>query len=134
MLQLTNSQKCADKFRDIWNNKLRSKEVTNIIYLNDKRQCLFYAEICAGRYKDCLFDIREAVQYALSIHSDYVILAHNHTSGISEPSEQDILFTKELQTLFFRLDIVLVDHIILTPNDYFSFSDHGLLKTCCEDV
>lgn len=125
MPHLTNSQKCAAKFREIWNRKLRQKEVTYIIYLNDKREPLFHAEICAGRYKDCPFDVREAVQYALNIHSDYIIIAHNHTSGEAEPSELDISFTIELKCWLTKLDIVLVDHLILTPNDYYSFSDHG---------
>lgn len=125
MPHLTNSQKCAAKFREIWNRKLRQKEVTYIIYLNDKREPLFHAEICAGRYKDCPFDVREAVQYALNIHSDYIIIAHNHTSGEAEPSEQDILFTKELKGLLAKLEIILVDHIILTANDYYSFSDNN---------
>lgn len=125
MPHLTNSQKCAAKFREIWNGKLRQKEVTYIIYLNDKREVLFYAEICAGRYKDCPFDKREAIQYALNIHSDYIIIAHNHTSGDAEPSERDIASTIELKSLLGKLDIVLVDHIILTANDYYSFKDHG---------
>jgi DNA repair protein RadC len=125
MPHLTNSQKCVDRFREILNGKLRQNEVTYIIYLNDKREPLFHAEICAGRYKDCPFDKREAIQYALNIHSDYIIIAHNHTSGEAEPSEQDISFTIGFKALLAELYIVLVDHLILTPNDYYSFSDHG---------
>lgn len=123
-----NSEKCAERFREIWDRKLRYKEVAYVIYLNAKKQEVFHTELCGGRYRDCPFDIREAIQYAFNIHSDYVIIAHNHTSGDPEPSEQDICFTTGLKNILAKLDIILVDHIILTPNEYYSFSDHLWLE------
>lgn len=127
MQPLNTSQKCAAKFREIWNDKLKYKEVTYIMYLNDKRQLMFHAELCTGRYRDCQFDIREAIRYALNNNTDHIVIGHNHTSGIAEPSDQDILFTKKLKEWLLTLEITLVDHIILTPNDYYSFTDNGWL-------
>jgi DNA repair protein RadC len=127
MQPLTNSQLCADRFREIWNPKLKSKEGSFIIYMNHKRQQVFHAELCTGTYKNCQFDIREAIQYALTIHSDYIIIGHNHTGGSPEPSQQDIEFTMSLKEWLVPLHIVLVDHIILTGNDYYSFADNNML-------
>jgi len=55
------------------------------------------------------------------------ILAHNHPSGNLKPSQADRNLTKKLKAGAELLDIVLLDHLILTEENYFSFADEGLL-------
>lgn len=129
MLPLNNSERCADKFREIWDTKLRYKEVTYVLYLDQKKHHLFHAELCAGRHSRTDFDLREAIQYAFNVHSDHIVIAHNHPSLLVEPSEQDIAYIRELKIILAALEIVLVDNIILTANEYYSFVDHNLLSS-----
>jgi DNA repair protein RadC len=56
-----------------------------------------------------------------------VILMHNHPSGNREPSEADIKITKKIKLAVSSMDIVLLDHLIIGGNSYFSFADEGLL-------
>tara|TARA_Y200000002_G_scaffold368221_1_gene361052 strand:+ start:135 stop:305 length:171 start_codon:yes stop_codon:yes gene_type:complete len=56
-----------------------------------------------------------------------MILAHNHPSGNTSPSESDQSLTKQFVKAGKNLDIKLLDHLIITENTYFSFADEGLL-------
>lgn len=56
-----------------------------------------------------------------------VIIAHNHPSGIAEPSEEDITTTQQLAAAGQLLGIALSDHLIITRSAYFSFNENGLL-------
>lgn len=97
-------------------------------YLNDKYQIIYHRLLNIGNHKETNFDSRTATECALFIHSNNIIIAHNHPSGIVTPSQKDIEVTKRLVAFYSVLDINLVDHIILTADDYFSFRDAGLLN------
>ena len=61
-------------------------------------------------------------------HNAYsVVLAHNHPSGDSEPSEDDLMITKKLVESGKILGIEVTDHLIITKNGYFSFKEKGLI-------
>jgi DNA repair protein RadC len=65
---------------------------------------------------------------ALKTAATGIILAHNHPSGNLQPSSQDKDITKKIQEACKLLDITLLDHLIVVPEDaYFSFADEGLL-------
>lgn len=70
---------------------------------------------------------REVVKLALELNAANVILAHNHPSGLSTPSEADKRITNKLKKGLALVDINILDHIIVAGNDHLSFSAMGLL-------
>ena len=64
---------------------------------------------------------------ALQIHAAAVIFAHNHPSGVAEPSSADRRITERLQAALALVDIRVLDHIIIGRGEHYSFADAGLL-------
>ena len=71
--------------------------------------------------------VRETVITALKSDACSVVLVHNHPSGESEPSPDDISVTEALKTGFSAVGIRLLDHIIIGENYYYSFKEHDLI-------
>jgi DNA repair protein RadC len=70
---------------------------------------------------------REIFACAVADHAATVIVAHNHPSGIAEPSDEDITTTQQLAAAGQILGIPLTDHIIVTSDGHFSFFAHGMI-------
>ncbi len=70
---------------------------------------------------------REVVKTALTHNAGAVILAHNHPSGMAEPSPADRLLTKTLKETLAVIDVKVLDHIIVAGSDTWSFAEQGLL-------
>lgn len=70
---------------------------------------------------------RKVLENAIKNKAASVILVHNHPSGIKEPSDQDILITKNLAEVLNKVDISILDHIIVTDSDIYSFKENKLL-------
>ena len=68
------------------------------------------------------------MQLALEYGASAIILVHNHPSGIAKPSRQDISITKQLVDIAEKLEIQVLDHIIISRNESFSFAEHKLLS------
>ena len=66
-------------------------------------------------------------QIALKSCASSIILGHNHPSGNLKPSESDMRLTKKLKNAGVSLDLPVLDHIILTSDEYYSFADEGIL-------
>ena len=74
-----------------------------------------------------IIDIRMVFRKVLESKACSVVIAHNHPSGNDRPSAQDIVLTKKVREAGKVLDIVLLDHIIVCPDRYYSFADSGML-------
>jgi DNA repair protein RadC len=72
-------------------------------------------------------DIRLIFKFALEYKATSLILTHNHPSGKLLASEADRLITQRIQLAGKHLDILVLDHIIITETAYFSFADEGIL-------
>jgi DNA repair protein RadC len=70
---------------------------------------------------------REVVKRALALEATAIILVHNHPSGCSKPSRDDVTMTKDVQTALETLDITLHDHIIIGKGNYYSFRRNSLV-------
>lgn len=103
------------------------KEYFKVIYLNQAYQVLGYTQISEGGLTDINVDIRVILQAALLINAPVLILAHNHPSGSTKPSELDLKLTKQIKKAAKLMRITVVDHIILTNEGYYSFKDEGIL-------
>jgi DNA repair protein RadC len=70
---------------------------------------------------------REVVKLALVKNAAAVILAHNHPSGVAEPSESDLLLTKALAKALALVDIRVLDHFVVAKEQWVSFADRGIM-------
>lgn len=101
------------------------KEYFKVLFLNQASQVLGYTQISEGGITETAVDVRLILQAALLTNSVSLILAHNHPSGNLKPSKQDIELTKHIKEAAKLIRINLLDHIIMTSESYYSFSDEG---------
>lgn len=81
----------------------------------------------SGGIDGTTIDLRMLFRKALESKTSSIVVAHNHPSGNNQPSSQDIALTKRVKEAGKLLDIVLLDHIIVCPERYYSFADNGRL-------
>jgi DNA repair protein RadC len=72
--------------------------------------------------------LRAIIARALQANASALIAAHNHPSGVAEPSESDRTLTRELILACHPIGIVVLDHVIVSESSCFSFADTGLLR------
>jgi len=70
---------------------------------------------------------REVIKQTLDNDAAALVFVHNHPSGNSNPSQDDLNITKKLKEAEKSIDISIHDHLIISGNDMYSFADHGLL-------
>jgi DNA repair protein RadC len=83
--------------------------------------------ISKGGMTGTVLDLRILFKLALEYQATAVILVHNHPSGKLKPSHADIQLTKKVVEAGKIMDIMILDHFIITEFDYFSFADNGLI-------
>ncbi len=98
-----------------------------ILYLNNANKVLQTSQLSKGGLTGTLVDVRIVMKEALELGAVALILAHNHPSGTLKPSKADQEVTKKLRVASEALDIKVLDHLIVTERDYFSFADNKLL-------
>ena len=112
-------------------------ESFGVLFLNQKHGIISYKELFRGTINGSAVHPREVIKEALRENAAAVILAHNHPSGNTIPSPEDIALTEQLETLLGQLDVRTIDHILVGGNGYYSFAREGLLpskkkKLMCE--
>lgn len=98
-----------------------------IVYLNNANKVLHSVLLSKGGITGTLVDVRLVMKQALELGAVALILAHNHPSGTLKPSEADKLITRKLHKAAEALDLKILDHLIITERDYYSFADHNAL-------
>lgn len=127
-VKVTNSQIIFDLILNHWNfDIIEYQEEVKVIYLNKANIVLGIHELSKGGISGSIVDNRIILGIALKSNSSSIILAHNHPSGNLKPSDSDKTATKSLKDACKLLDISLLDHLIVTKQDYFSFSDEGII-------
>jgi len=104
-----------------------SEEHFRVAYINKQGRLLEDALIAQGTVDTVRPHIRTLVSRALQTNASAIIAAHNHPSGIAEPSEVDKLLTRDIIAACNPLGIKVLDHVIVADRDCFSFADSGLL-------
>jgi DNA repair protein RadC len=102
-------------------------EVFCCLYLDKRHRLIKYEELFRGTIDGASVHPREIVKLALQRNSAAVIVAHNHPSGIAEPSQADELITQRVKEALALVDIRLLDHIIVGDGASVSFAERGLL-------
>lgn len=85
------------------------------------------SEIGSGTPKGVVTNLHDVYQLVLKTNVSSIIVAHNHPSGNLKPSESDKQITKKLQNLAKLIDVTFLNHLIITSEDNYSFSDNHLL-------
>ncbi|RNL85630.1 JAB domain-containing protein [Sinomicrobium pectinilyticum] len=98
-----------------------------IIYLNNSNKVIQYVQLSKGGITGTLVDVRLVMKRALELGATAIVLVHNHPSGTLLPSEADKQLTQKLKTASESLDISVLDHLIITEENYFSFADQRIL-------
>ncbi|MDX1769395.1 MAG: DNA repair protein RadC [Arenibacter troitsensis] len=98
-----------------------------IVFLNNSNAVLQAGQLSKGGITGTLVDVRLVLKQALELGAVGLILAHNHPSGTLKPSEADRQITKKLKVASEALDIKVLDHVIITQKEYFSFADENIL-------
>jgi DNA repair protein RadC len=103
-------------------------EIFKVIYLSSSNNVIDSERISIGTIDRTTIFPRKVVEGALKMRASGLIFVHNHPSGHSAPSKEDIHITNELIKAAQTLDISVHDHIIVGKSNYFSFKAHGLIK------
>ncbi|MCS6948393.1 MAG: DNA repair protein RadC [Steroidobacteraceae bacterium] len=102
-------------------------EVFCCLYLDNRHRLIAFEELFRGTIDGASVHPREVLRQALSHNAAAVILAHNHPSGVAEPSQADQLITRRLRDALALLDIRLLDHLVVAGPDAVSLAERGLM-------
>jgi DNA repair protein RadC len=105
----------------------RPYEVFCCLYLDNRHRLLAFEELFRGTIDRAGVHPREVLRQTLAHNAAAVILAHNHPSGVLEPSQADELITRRLRDALALIDVRVLDHFIIGDGTCFSFSEAGLL-------
>ena len=98
------------------------------IFLNASNKVLKFEKISKGTTARSAVYPEEIAKEALNAgRTRSIIVAHNHPGGVCKPSQNDIIATEAIQKALKTVDVMLLDHIIVTNADYYSFKDNGLI-------
>lgn len=125
--KITSSKTSSEFIRQFYSDDIEIYESMFILLLNNSNTTIGYAKISQGGIVGTVVDVRIIAKYAVESLATGLILAHNHPSGNLKPSEADKAITKKTKEALKLLDVNVLDHIILTKDSYFSFTDEGLI-------
>ncbi|MFV0247555.1 MAG: JAB domain-containing protein [Tenacibaculum sp.] len=125
-LKITGSKSSYDFFMSCWNmDTIELQEEVKAMLLNRANQILGVYSLSKGGVSSAYIDPKLLFSVALKSNASNIILAHNHPSGNLKPSNTDMQITAKLKKAGRYLDINLLDHLIITKDDYYSLSDNG---------
>lgn len=122
---VTGSQDVVDYLRRYY--KGRVVEEFKVLYLNAQNVILDEETLAQGTVSEAKVYLRAVCEHALLRHAVSVIVAHNHPGGSLRPSSGDLALTRRLREALALLDIILVDHLLITAEGYVSFAAEGML-------
>jgi len=103
------------------------KEVFRVVFLDTKNKVIDYEDISVGSLNASIVHPREVFNRAIKKSSAGIILIHNHPSGNSKPSDEDIKITKRLIKAGELLGINVLDHVIIGVGEYFSMKEEKMI-------
>ncbi|MET0383871.1 MAG: DNA repair protein RadC [Burkholderiaceae bacterium] len=102
-------------------------EVFCVLFIDAQLRLIAFRQMFRGTVTQTSVYPREVVKEALALNAAGVILAHNHPSGVAEPSGADEVLTKSLRTALALVDVNVLDHLVVTTTDAVSFAERGLI-------
>lgn len=102
-------------------------EVFAVLFLDNQHRVIAYEELFRGTLDSCSVHPREVVKRSLALRAGAVILAHNHPSGVAEPSSADRQITRRLQEALALVEVRTLDHLVIGDGEPVSFAERGWL-------
>ncbi len=127
-LKITNSRATYNLLLSCWNkNTIELQEEFKVLLLNRNNQILGIYSLSKGGVSGTVVDLKLLFSVALKANASGVILVHNHPSGNLKASQADKNMTDRIIKASKLLDVQVLDHLIITKSDYFSFADNALM-------
>jgi len=98
-----------------------------VLYLNNSNKIIYRNQLSSGGITGTMVDVRLLFKKAVALSAIAIVLSHNHPSGSLKPSASDKNLTLKIQKAGEVLDIKVLDHLIITEKEYFSFADNNLM-------
>ncbi len=125
-IKISQSKNAFDLVLSKWNTEIiEYQEEVKLLLLNRANIALGIVDLAKGGTTGCIVDIKIIVTLALKTNAHGIILIHNHPSGNLTPSLQDKKLTEKLKVACNYLDVNLVDHLIISKEGFYSFSDNN---------
>lgn len=124
-IKITNSRIAYDYLKDSLQNE--NQENLVCIYLNNNSEIINTKTITVGSINNTVFNPRDILKWALKYSAVAIIIAHNHPSGNIAPSKEDVIVTRNIVQAAKLVDVLIVDHIIIGKNKYYSFLENKKL-------
>ena len=126
--KISNSRESYSLITNYWNlDTIEMLEEVKVILLNKANKVLGIFDLLKGGICSSIIDVKIVLSIALKTLATGIIIVHNHPSANLTPSKADIDITQKLKYACKVIEIVLLDHLIISKEDYFSFADDGLL-------
>jgi DNA repair protein RadC len=121
--------KCSKDVADIFQPLLSdlAHEEFWILFLNRSNKVINRMKLSQGGVSGTVTDVRMVMKKAIENLASGIIVCHNHPSGNLNPSESDTKITQKIKEAGNLMDIQLLDHLIISDKDYYSFADNGVL-------
>ena len=124
--QLTTSKEVYELLMKVYDSDtIELKESFKVILLNQANKVLGVHNLSSGGIDGTYADVRSILQIAILTNAVGIIISHNHPSGNTTPSLNDKRLTTAIKQACEIMNIRLTDHIIVTPESYYSFGDEG---------
>ena len=98
-----------------------------LLLLNQAAKVIDKVRISQGGIDQTTVDVRSVMREAILVRATQIAMVHNHPSGNLKPSNEDINITNKIKKASDLLNIRLIDHVIVTDGNFYSFHDHGLI-------
>lgn len=121
--RLTTPEKIFNYTKYLFNSK--EQELFYALYFNNKYQLVGYELLFKGTVNKSITHPREIFKYAYLYSATSICCIHNHPSGDTTPSKEDLSFTKAIVEIGMIQKINVVDHLIVSDNEYYSFLENG---------
>jgi DNA repair protein RadC len=128
-IKITTVNKAFEVLLSLWDlDTIELQEEFKVLLLNRANEVLGIYPLSKGGITGTVVDSRLIFAVALKCNATGILLCHNHPSGNLKPSDADITLTRSIKKCADFLDITLIDHLIITRNGYYSFSNEGKLS------
>ncbi len=127
-IKIDSSESAYNFFMSVWSDEITYSEEFVCLFLGPDKRMIGYKKFFKGGRSGCMVDNSIILQYAIVVGAVSIIVAHNHPSGSAKPSPGDDEITANLNIAAGCSGVELSDHLIITPNGYYSYAEMEQLQ------
>lgn len=124
--QISSPKQSRASIRDLLQKK--QEEVMSVLFLDNKHRVISFEELFPWSISSAVVYTRVLIKRALFHNAGALILAHNHPSGVCEPSRADINITQQISQAMSLIEVRLLDHFIVSVEWIYSFAENGQIR------